>query len=140
MRASAPELFSLNLRIPEWSQDASVRINGKNDAEPVRAGTFHTIRRSWKDGDYVELELPMKLRLEPFDAAHPQTVAVLRGPLVLFPLTHAKPRITRKALLESRRISSQLWQCSTDGTAVNFAPFVAIGDSPYATYVETKGA
>jgi len=140
VRASAPELLSLNLRIPEWSQDASVRINGKREAKPVQAGRFHTIRRNWKDGDYVELELPIKLRLEPFDAAHPQTVAALRGPLVLFPLTHAKPRITRKALLESRRISSQLWQCSTDGTAVKLTPFVAVGDSPYTTYVETKDA
>jgi hypothetical protein len=48
--------FTLNLRIPVWSNINSVKINNE---EPVQAekGNWKTIARKWKKGDVVELVL-----------------------------------------------------------------------------------
>ena len=77
--------FSLNLRIPGWAAGASVRVNhAPADASP-KPESYWEIRRVWRAGDVVDLDLPMPVRLM---AANPlveedlNQVAVQRGPLV----------------------------------------------------------
>ena len=137
--ASSPRTFSINLRIPEWADGAVLRVNDKRESAPLRLGSFQTVRREWKTGDRLELELPMRLRLEALDREHPETVALLRGPLVLFPLTSSQPRVTRSQLLAATRTGSQAWRFATEAGTVDLAPFTAIGDAPYTTYVEVSG-
>src|SRR5579872_323256 len=82
VKASRAAEFAVSLRIPAWADEASVSVNGKR--EPVLAGTFVTVWREWKSGDRIELELPLKARLEALDPQHADTVALLVGPVVLF--------------------------------------------------------
>ncbi len=102
LRASRPSDFALRLRIPAWAAGEGsapvIRVNGAAVSAPVKTG-FATLRRRWKDGDRIELELPLPLRLEPIDPEHPETVALMRGPLVLFAITDSAPRVTRERLL-----------------------------------------
>ena len=75
--------MALMLRIPGWAEGATARINGT--AAAVKAGTYAELRRVWRKGDVVELDLPMTPRLmEAHPAAEMQRgqVAVMRGPLV----------------------------------------------------------
>lgn len=58
---SAPSVFSLRLRIPEWSNSATVSVNGK--VERVSVG-YHTVAREWADGDRVEVCLNPELKSE----------------------------------------------------------------------------
>jgi hypothetical protein len=74
--------MALRLRIPEWANGGSVRINGKPLEASASPGSYLTIHRTWKNGDRVEMELPMQLRVEPMPD-DPKTQAVLYGPLVL---------------------------------------------------------
>ena len=53
----------IRLRIPDWSENARLTINGESPAEQPRSGSFHAIRRQWKKGDQVQLSLPMRSRL-----------------------------------------------------------------------------
>jgi uncharacterized protein len=85
---SKPGEFAVNLRIPAWAQNLAITVNGKAVSDPVERGKFATIRRQWKAGDRIELEIPMRTRLEPLDPWHPKTVALMSGPLVLFALTN----------------------------------------------------
>ena len=73
----------MNFRIPEWAEGASVFVNGTRQQGLAIPGHFAAIHREWKTGDRIELELPLKMRLETIDAQHTDTVALLRGPLVL---------------------------------------------------------
>jgi hypothetical protein len=74
-----PATFTLHVRIPGWAKDASI------DGCPAAAGTFVPLRRSWKAGEVVEINLPMPARLV---QAHPLVeetrgqVAVVRGPIL----------------------------------------------------------
>ncbi len=88
MRFELPEptRIPLALRIPAWSRDTRVRINGEEVAPSVSNG-FARITRRWSNGDQIELQLDLTARLEPFPGELPpntnQFVAVVRGPLVL---------------------------------------------------------
>jgi DUF1680 family protein len=76
--------FPLHLRIPGWSKDASLTVNGETAAVPAPA-TYARVEREWREGDVVELTLPMPVRvLRAHRLAEEATnqVAVRRGPVV----------------------------------------------------------
>ncbi len=52
---------TLNIRIPAWCDAPSVSVNGK-PVDGVKAGAYCALKRSWKAGDKVTLNLPMALR------------------------------------------------------------------------------
>lgn len=88
------ESFDIDLRIPSWSVDSSVRINDEVFDGCVLKGTYATLRRTWKDGDEIVLDLDMRGRV--VDA--PSGVgdaAIMRGPIVLAVDTRLIPRRDR---------------------------------------------
>ena len=71
--------FPFYLRIPAWVKQGKVTVNGKSQA--VEAGTkYIRIQRKWKDGDKVELSLPMTIDLKTW-TANKNSVSIQRGPL-----------------------------------------------------------
>jgi len=78
---AAPQTLAVAWRRPAWSRHARVLVNGRVARTDAAAG-YLVVRRRWRAGDVVTLELPLELRLEatPDD---PRTVALLRGPTVL---------------------------------------------------------
>jgi uncharacterized protein len=73
--------FAIALRIPGWADGATIKVNGK-PAAPILERGYAVIRRRWKTGDVVTLDLPLELRLEA-TPGNEQVVALLRGPMVL---------------------------------------------------------
>jgi len=140
MTSSLPTELTIHFRIPEWAEGASVSLNGKRQKGLAQAGEFAAIRREWKTGDRVELELPLKLRLETIDPRHPDTVALLRGPLVLMAVKQKQegpvPTVTREQLLAATRLSERQWQVDSSNGPVTMLPFTSVGDLPYTTYVK----
>ncbi len=141
LNASRPINFPLHLRIPEWANDRSqqsftLRVNGVRIIPEVHNG-FATITHDWKRSDKIELTLPLNLRLQSIDPEHPNTVALLRGPLVLFPLTSdGQLTLTREQLLNIQQIPNQsAWKISTPQGPVTLFPFTSIEDQSYTTYV-----
>ena len=134
LQVERPERFVLQLRIPQWAAGAALTLNGRRVEIGLEPGTFASLTRLWHDGDRVQLELPLRLRLESIDGAHPDTAAVLRGPLVLFALGESPPPLTRGALLSARRVGAQSWEATGPGGPIRFVPFTAIADEPYRTY------
>jgi DUF1680 family protein len=133
-----PREFGLSLRIPFWTTGASISVNGKRQAMELKPGSFAAVRREWRSGDRVELDLPMTTRLEAIDAQHPETVALMNGPLVLFAITNAPPVVTRKQLLAPKRTGAHLWQVDTSRGAMTMLPFTEIGDEEYSTYLRVS--
>ena len=136
--ASQPTEFALRLRIPVWAQGARLEVNGTRWHDAPVAGTFASIKREWRSGDQVELALPRSLRLQPIDAQHPNIVALLSGPLVLFPI-HDKgvaPAPTRQQLLASRQTAKQAWTTRTVRGEMSLLPYVAIDNEEYSTYLK----
>ena len=133
-----PSEFSVAFRIPAWAEGASLAINGKRDTGLVVPGTFASIRREWKTGDRLELHLPMALRLEPIDGAHPDIAALLSGPLVLFPIGAPPAKLTPRDLLSAKNTSPGKWQMAAANGPVELRPFFSIEDERYSTYFKLR--
>jgi DUF1680 family protein len=78
-----PTAFPLRFRVPSWTNGVSVRINDEPARVEAAPGTWATVSRTWSSGDRLEIRIPLTLRMEPVDAARPDRVAVVRGPVVL---------------------------------------------------------
>lgn len=72
--------FNVRLRIPAWSKDTVVSVNG--ESIPCEAGTYARLDREWSDGDRVVLKLDLRGRAIPAPSGAPQ-MAVMRGPVLL---------------------------------------------------------
>lgn len=68
---AAPVRFTVRFRVPAWCPNPSIRLNG--------APSHASIRRVWRKGDRVELDFPMRPRLEPISSGK---TALWRGPLL----------------------------------------------------------
>ena len=72
------ETFTIALRIPNWSEQTSIKVNGEN-IDGIDPGTYKKITRTWRKGDKIELQLDLRGRLVRQD----NHVAIVRGPIVL---------------------------------------------------------
>ena len=82
--AAAAVPFALSLRIPDWCETFSVAVNGKRAAAKAKDG-WVSLKRAWKPGDEVALDLAMPvrvLRANDSVAADAGCIALQRGPLV----------------------------------------------------------
>jgi DUF1680 family protein len=84
VKSDQPREFAINLRVPRWAgDDMRIALSGQLLDVATKPGTFATVRRTWRDGDFLELKLPLPYRTEPIDPQHPDLLALLRGPLLL---------------------------------------------------------
>ena len=70
--------FALKIRIPAWTNGATIRVNGRIGTA-AKAGQYAVIDRHWKNGDTVDAVIPQPLRTLPIDESHPNIVALMRG-------------------------------------------------------------
>jgi uncharacterized protein len=75
------EEMSIRIRIPAWSTQTVLTVNGK-PVDGLIAGEIAVIKRSWQSGDEIELELDMQGRIIK-QGKHPEHLALMRGPIVL---------------------------------------------------------
>ncbi|MGA2177364.1 MAG: beta-L-arabinofuranosidase domain-containing protein [Verrucomicrobiota bacterium] len=74
--------LELKVRHPAWARRGfEISVNGEK-VEGGEPGSYVTIKRVWKDGDRIEIQMPYELRVEGF-ADKPERAAVMDGPLVL---------------------------------------------------------
>jgi uncharacterized protein len=150
---SRPREFAVRLRIPGWAgRGTRVAVNGKaweagaGSAGTAEPGRFASVRRVWRDDDRIEVELPRVIRVEAVDAGHPETVALVSGPVVLFPVSAgARSRqdgvlVAGKAeVLGARQTGLQKWETGVRGQPVVFLPYVAIQNEEYSTFFRVEG-
>jgi DUF1680 family protein len=76
--------YALCLRIPGWSREFSIRVNGKKVSYTMEHG-YAILDRKWQDGDKTELVLditPRRVYANPKVANDVGKVAIQRGPIV----------------------------------------------------------
>ena len=73
-----PENFTIAFRIPSWSKNTVITVNGA-EVPGIESGTYKKIIRLWNAGDKVVLKMDLHGRL----IAQNGHQAILRGPIVL---------------------------------------------------------
>jgi len=85
IKAAPKKEFALKLRVPGWTKAASVRINHRPADTSLKSSSYHELRRTWKSGDVVDLDLQMEAELIEANPLVEETlgqVAVKRGPII----------------------------------------------------------
>ena len=78
-----PVELTLKIRRPFWATEGfQIKLNGKVLDVQAPPQNYVTVEREWRDGDIVEIVLPLKLRLESMPD-NPKRVAVMYGPIVM---------------------------------------------------------
>jgi uncharacterized protein len=143
MSASQPHDQTIYIRIPEWAKPhPTLIVNGQRITDATEPGAFAAVRRNWKDGDRLQIEFPMPIRLEAVDANHSNLVALIRGPLVLMAIAEAQPVFDSQSLLRAEPVDSASgdWRAiSADGAQITMRPFMKIDKESYSTYVRLRG-
>jgi DUF1680 family protein len=146
--------LTLKLRIPHWSRQTRVTLNGKPVSD-VRPGSYLALARKWKRGDIVELEFDFFLHFWRGERECVGKVSIYRGPLLLTydrrfndmdpdqvpPLEAAT--LTGKTIASTDWIPPMLLMKFTaaDGRTVRLCDFASagVGGSPYRSWLEIKG-
>jgi len=78
----APIRIALKIRQPRWCQRARVSLNGVAHRVSAGADGYLEIDRVWRDGDTIDVELPMRLGFAAIPGSS-EIGALTYGPLVL---------------------------------------------------------
>ncbi|MEI7901041.1 MAG: beta-L-arabinofuranosidase domain-containing protein [bacterium] len=83
VHVSVPTAAAIGIRRPGWcAKGFAVKVNGKAQAVGATPATYAMLTRTWKEGDRIDVSLPMAFTQEPMPNKATQT-AFLYGPLVL---------------------------------------------------------
>ncbi|MBK1879671.1 glycoside hydrolase family 127 protein [Pelagicoccus mobilis] len=92
------EAFEVLLRIPNWAEGTTIKVNGEEAGVEAVPGKFAKIERVWSAGDVIELYMPMDITLveghERIEEVRNQ-LAIKRGPVVYCVESPDLPRDTR---------------------------------------------
>ncbi len=80
VKVDPPEAFSIWLRIPAWSLQTQLKVNGELVA--VKPGTYAKVHRTWSTGDRIAITFDMRGRVVQAPDGNEQ-IAICRGPIVL---------------------------------------------------------
>ncbi|MGF7149831.1 hypothetical protein FHS96_003488 [Sphingomonas zeicaulis] len=131
--------FAMKLRIPAWTRDARLTVNGV--AQPVQPGTLATIQRRWKAGDTIDLVVPQPLRTLPIDNRNPNLAAVMRGGVMYVGLNPwdgiEKQAIDLPGALTPMPGQDEAYRTTVDGRNLVFVPYFAVDMERYNTYFRT---
>jgi DUF1680 family protein len=72
--------FTLNFRVPSWSEKFSAKVDGKSYYG--KKGSLLKIERKWSAGDKVEVSFEMPVKVISGGISYPNEVAIKRGPQV----------------------------------------------------------
>ena len=149
LHCAGPTDLALNLHIPSWAEGATIRINGHDLGIAAKPSTYATIRRTWREGDTVQVTLPMRLHAVPMPD-NPAMQAMMYGPLVLAGVmtpgaANRAPDLPATGLLRTAAtepaaflapVPHQPLTFQTVGTPAptTFVPLYQIIDQPYAVY------
>ncbi|WP_211253242.1 glycoside hydrolase family 127 protein, partial [Glycomyces tenuis] len=74
--------FALALRVPAWASEFTVAVNGEDQEIDAEPGTYAAISRRWRDGDVVDVSMPLRLHTEAA-VDDPTVQSVYYGPTLL---------------------------------------------------------
>jgi DUF1680 family protein len=86
LKLPRPTTFTLRVRHPGWVAKGNFLLNVNGKAQPAAAGSAPTsyvdVRREWRDGDVIDVGLPMETTVERLPDGS-NWAAILHGPILL---------------------------------------------------------
>jgi uncharacterized protein len=145
--------FSLRLRIPYWSANTLVKLNGEA-VKGIKPGNYLVLDRVWKVGDTIELNFDFTLHYWSGERESEGKVSIYRGPILLtydrrfnemdpadVPSLDAGGLEGKSVTWPGRHAPILLLELTADGGRVlRLCDFASAGDggTPYLTWLRVK--
>lgn len=135
--------WTMRIRIPAWTSNATVSVNGVEQGIATTPGTYAALTRSWTSGDAVTVRLPMQVAVQPAND-NQNVVALTYGPVVLSgnygnTALSALPALSVDSV--SRTSTTSLaFTATANGAPVNLGPFYDAHGHNYTVYWNRSGA
>lgn len=170
LAAAQPVTAAIHIRHPWWAtQGVKVSVNGQQVASSDQPSSYVVVERAWKNGDVIDVSMPMSLHVEPM-LDDPSKVAILYGPVVLAgllgkdgmpePIVYAKnqldfvkgddPAVPTLALFNGKPVESWLQptgaaplEFKTNGLGTDeltLVPLYQVNDQRYTVYWDTAAS
>jgi hypothetical protein len=138
-----PAEFALHLRMPNWlDSPGKIAVNGKPFSAAAEKRSFAVVRRRWRDGDTVQLHLPLGFRTEAIDDKHPERVALMRGPLMMVAANAnddpAEIALNLPGKPEAIAYRASAFRIAAPELSVEIVPFHLIQDETFTTYLKRR--
>ena len=141
------EKLRLNLRIPFWSKQTSLKLNGR-DLKNIKARTYYELKQTFKNGDVIELVLNMSPHYWGGEDKFTGFASVYWGPMILAhdeQVSGVIPDLNREFDLQSiqdMRIKKSekphVWMeaevLTVDNEKITLCDFISAGQTPAKTY------
>jgi len=137
VKTTHPVEFVIYLRIPSWvDRAATVMVNGRAVTASGNRGSFVALRRIWREGDRIAVTLPQSFRTEAIDDQHPDTVALMRGPVQYVALSPTKELDAERLALPTglKQIAPQAFVENYEGRQIVFVPLYQVRNETYTSY------
>ncbi|CVL04193.1 uncharacterized protein FMAN_14713 [Fusarium mangiferae] len=134
--------WTLAVRIPSWTSKASIKVNGQASNVAIESGKYATIKRQWKSGDTVTVQLPMGLHT--VAANDDQTLgAIAFGPVILAgnygqSTLNGNPTIDL-ASIKRKGNAGLTFEATSGGKTVELGPFYDAQGFNHAVYWKLSG-
>ena len=139
--------YTLSLRIPDWiTREAKVYVNDELAATTDNTNEFLSLKRMWKDGDRVVLQLPIGLRFIPLPDDE-QMGAFRYGPDVMAGITEQERVLTIEGQPEDELSADTerewgnfrtFYRTENQDPGISFMKLNEIGYEPYQLYFKVK--
>ena len=139
--------YTLSLRIPDWiTSEAKVYVNDELAAATDNTDEFLSLKRMWKDGDRVVLQLPIGLRFIPLPDDE-QMGAFRYGPDVMAGITEKERVLTIEGEPEDELSADTerewgnfrtFYRTENQDPGISFMKLNEIGYEPYQLYFKVK--
>ncbi|WP_229668623.1 beta-L-arabinofuranosidase domain-containing protein [Edaphobacter acidisoli] len=136
LHPEAPTTFTLTLRIPGWAPSAATITINNEPPVKVAAGASATLRAHWRSGDRITLAIPQDFRTEAIDEQHPETVALMRGPVQYVALNPPGDLPQDRLPLPSslKQAAPEVFTENYSGRKLIFVPIYRIQNETYTAY------
>jgi hypothetical protein len=135
--------WSIRFRIPAWTQNATISVNGTAQNVTATPGSYATVTRTWAAGDTITVRLPMRVVM--VGANDNATIqAATYGPAVLCgnygnTALSALPALTASTITRTST-TSLTFTATANGATVNLGPFHDAQGFNYTVYWNTGGS
>jgi DUF1680 family protein len=135
--------WSVKIRIPSWTKNAIIAVNGQVQAISAAPGSYATLSRTWSVGDTITVRLPMSFRLVPANDNR-NVAAVAFGPVILsgnYGSTSLSSNPTLALGSLTRTSTTALtFRGTANGQSVNIGPFYDAHGHNYVVYWAVSGS
>jgi DUF1680 family protein len=124
--------FTMRIRVPGWAtQGYVVRVNGRDTGVKATPGHFAELARAWRDGDAVEVRMPLGFRLDSV-VDQPNVASLFYGPVLLAAEESAARTDWRQIVLNGRNLQRSI---TGDPAVLHFQ----IGSASFKPFYEVYG-